>query len=62
MLGVTPNWLPKQLSDSCVGAVIPSAQRMIDVAREADQRGDSVAAELALPIYVQGDSPWRKRG
>ena len=35
---------------------------MIDVAREADQRGDSVAAELALTIYVQGDSPWRKRG
>ncbi len=62
VLGVTPNWLPKKLSDSCVGAVIPSAQRMIDVAREADQRGDSVAAELALPIYVQGDSPWRKRG
>ena len=39
----------------------PDAQHMVGFARQADKRGDSVAAELALPIYVQGDSPWRKR-
>ena len=61
VLGVTPDWLPKQLNNCCVGAVTPDAQHMVAFARQADKRGDSVAAELALPIYVQGDSPWRKR-
>ena len=29
VLGVTPDWLPKQLNNCCVGAVTPDAQHMV---------------------------------
>ena len=61
VLGPVPDWLPEQMRDCCVGEVAPDARSMIAPARHAHEHGASVAAEQALPIYVQGDSPWRKR-
>lgn len=61
IIGPRPNWLPEVLSDCCVGEVVPDATTMIGPARNIHALGSSVDAERALPIYVQGDSPWRKR-
>ena len=61
IIGARPDWLPEVLRDCCVGEVVPDAATMIAPARKIHALGGSVDAEQALPIYVQGDSPWRKR-
>ena len=61
VIGTLPSWLPEPLSRCSVGEVAPDAQSMVWFARKTHEQGDSVGPELALPIYVQGDSPWRKR-
>jgi hypothetical protein len=37
-----------------------NAIAMIERVREEHANGLSKPAEMALPIYVEGDSPWRK--
>ena len=61
MIGARPSWLVDELQACSHGEVIPDAQTMIGAARTAHKEGRSVGPEFALPIYVQGDSPWRKR-
>jgi hypothetical protein len=61
IIGAMPDWLPNELRACSRGEVIPDAQAMISTARSTHAEGRSVSAEFALPIYVQGDSPWRKR-
>lgn len=60
-IGAIPDWLPDELKACSHGEVIPDAQAMLSTARSTHAAGRSVSAEFALPIYVQGDSPWRKR-
>jgi len=61
LIGAVPDWLVDDLQARSYGEVVPDARVMIGEARTAHAEGRSVAPELALPIYVQGDSPWRKR-
>ena len=37
-----------------------NAAAMIEPVRQVHANGLSKSAEMALPIYVEGDSPWRK--
>ena len=57
-VGDRPEWLP-------VGAVYhaeiaPGAGLIARLGAEAMARGKGLAPELGLPVYVTGDSPWRK--
>ena len=61
IIGAMPVWLPDELKACSRGEVIPDARDMISTARSTHEEGRSVSAEFALPIYIQGDSPWRKR-
>ena len=61
MIGSMPDWLPEDIKTCGRGEVIPDASAMISTARTIHKEGRGVTAEWALPIYVQGDSPWRKR-
>ena len=56
--GDVPPWLPQAVRDVAVECV-PSAEAFLDRVSRAHERGDSLAAERALPSYVRGDSPWR---
>ena len=40
--------------------VIPDAGVMIEIGTRRHEQNLSVEAELALPIYVEGDTPWKK--
>ena len=33
---------------------------MIEIGKRRHEQNLSVEAELALPIYVEGDTPWKK--
>ncbi len=58
IVGEMPPWLPE-----CGLTHItlpPSAKVMVARTRAYHAQGSSVDAELALPVYVQGDSPWVK--
>ena len=37
-----------------------NAASMIEPVRQVHANGLSKSADMALPIYVEGDSPWRK--
>ena len=59
-VGVWPGWLPERLRSQFVESVEPSAQAMLDTVELSFRNGQACAPEQALPIYVQGDSPWVK--
>ena len=61
VIGSAPGWLPESVKSAFVEDVQPSAEAMVEWARQAHRHGHSVPAEQALPTYVAGDSPWRKR-
>ena len=61
IVGDVPGWLPTTLQAGVDTQCVPQARHMIEPARARHLAGDSVAAELALPSYISGDSPWKKQ-
>tara|TARA_Y100001935_G_scaffold18256_1_gene13417 strand:- start:753 stop:1319 length:567 start_codon:yes stop_codon:yes gene_type:complete len=60
VLGDFPGWFPHEASERYEGDVIPDAGVMIEIGKLRHEQNLSVEAELALPIYVEGDTPWKK--
>lgn len=60
-IGQPPDWLPKQYTARCTPGLTPAAEHMLDFARAEYQAGRSLSVEGALPVYIEGDSPWRKQ-
>ena len=60
LVGKLPTWLPDALQACAVDLLYPQAAVMIPAAQAEHLAGQSLAAELALPRYFAGDSPWRK--
>ena len=59
LAGSLPGWLGLE-TPARVLVEVPDARVMIGMAEQAHAAGDSVDPELALPTYLEGDSPWRK--
>jgi tRNA threonylcarbamoyladenosine biosynthesis protein TsaB len=62
IVGDMPPWLPHDMQSTFIADVVPHASVMVEVARSTFARGDSVAPAFGLPTYIQGDSPWRRKG
>ena len=60
IIGAMPSWMPKALDPCCVGTPLPDARVMLCQVRQQYIDGTAQDAEYALPVYVKGDSPWRK--
>ena len=60
VLGDLPDWFPNKASERHESDVIPDAEVMIEIGKLRHEQNLSVEAELALPIYVEGDTPWKK--
>ena len=60
VLGEFPDWFPKAASEKYESDVIPDAGVMIEIGKRKHEQNLSVEPELALPIYVEGDTPWKK--
>ena len=60
VLGDFPDWFPSEASEKYESEVIPDAGVMVEIAKLRHEQNLSVEAELALPIYVEGDTPWKK--
>jgi len=60
VLGDFPDWFPNEVSERYEIDVIPDAGVMIQIGKLRHEQNLSVEAELALPIYVEGDTPWKK--
>ncbi len=60
LAGPRPLWLPVSLRFQAEVDLEPNARVMNAAVRRAHESGNSVAAQAALPIYVDGDSPWNK--
>ncbi len=61
IVGACPGWLPAELQDRFVADLTPTAQFMVSYARREHEAGRSLPVEHALPVYIDGDSPWRKQ-
>ena len=59
-LGPQPAWLDEGVRFDSNCEVELSALAMVDITRQKHKEGMSSSSERALPIYVEGDSPWRK--
>ena len=60
VLGDLPDWFPNEASERHESDVIPDAGVMIEIGKRRHEQNLSLEAELALPIYVEGDTPWKK--
>jgi len=60
-VGTRPDWWPAQLRVEWLDEAVPRAADSIPWVRAQHVAGCSVSAELALPLYISGDSPWKKR-
>ncbi len=60
IIGAMPSWMPSALEPYFVGTPIPDAKVMLGQVRQQYLDGGAQEAEYALPVYVDGDSPWRK--
>ncbi len=60
VVGQYPNWLAAPLAERWVAKIEPSARAILNYVSRAHEAGESVTPELALPVYVDGDSPWVK--
>jgi tRNA threonylcarbamoyladenosine biosynthesis protein TsaB len=60
LVGPRPPWLSEALVFEQTLDLAPNAQAMIQTVRRAGSLGQSQPAQQALPIYVEGDSPWKK--
>lgn len=59
-LGPRPAWLTADIPFASETESDMHAAAMIEPVRQVHANGLSKPAEMALPIYVEGDSPWRK--
>ena len=59
-LGPRPGWLEEEVGFDSAPEPEMSALAMIDITRQRHKEGVSKSPDQALPIYVEGDSPWRK--
>ena len=60
VLGDVPDWFPNEASERHESDVVPDAGVMIEIGKRMHEQNLSVEAESALPIYVEGDTPWKK--
>lgn len=60
LVGPRPSWLSEALAFEQTLDLAPNAQAMVLPVRLAHRLGRSQPAQDALPIYVEGDSPWKK--
>jgi tRNA threonylcarbamoyladenosine biosynthesis protein TsaB len=60
LAGPRPSWLAASVRFQTEVDLEPNARMMTAAVRRAHESGNSVAAQAALPIYVDGDSPWNK--
>ena len=60
VLGDFPDWFPDEASERYENDIIPDAGVMVEIGKLRHEKNLSVDAELALPIYVEGDTPWKK--
>ncbi|MEL0048806.1 MAG: tRNA (adenosine(37)-N6)-threonylcarbamoyltransferase complex dimerization subunit type 1 TsaB [Gammaproteobacteria bacterium] len=60
LAGPRPLWLSEGLIFDQTVDPAPNAQAMVLPVRHAHSLGHSQPAQDALPIYVEGDSPWKK--
>lgn len=61
VVGELPPWLPDSMRAAYVANVTPCSDVMVSFARQVHASGASVSAELALPMYIEGDSPWQPK-
>ena len=59
-LGPRPDWLDATIPFASQTENDMNAVAMIERVRQMHAQGLSQPAHMALPIYVEGDSPWRK--
>jgi len=59
-LGPRPDWLDETIPFASQTENDMNAVAMIERVRQVHASGLSKPAQMALPIYVEGDSPWRK--
>lgn len=59
-LGPRPDWLDPNIPFVSQTGTDMNAVAMIERVRQMHAQGQSQPAQMALPIYVEGDSPWRK--
>jgi len=57
-VGDRPSWLPNNII--CHTDVATTAALIAQLGAESLAQGEGMAPEFGLPVYVTGDSPWRK--
>lgn len=62
VLGEMPGWWSQNVHVLACLTQPPDAEIMISLAQELHAQGLSTVPDLALPLYLEGDSPWRKQG
>lgn len=60
VVGVLPTWMSADLRSAFIADLQPSSVAMANYVRQQHAAGQSLPAEQALPMYIAGDSPWRK--
>ena len=59
-VGQQPEWLVNIEGDRFYSGLRPEADSVLDLMERLDLEGMSRAPEFALPVYLEGDSPWVK--
>ena len=60
LAGPRPQWLPEAMTFEREVDPAANAAVMVAPVRQLHDLGHSKRAQEALPIYVEGDSPWQK--
>ena len=60
IVGDKPEWLEKKWVDGLYLDVYSEASSVLDLVEKVHREGNSKMPGEALPIYVEGDSPWVK--
>mgnify|MGYP003314743662 CR=1 FL=1 len=59
-VGQQPQWLVNIEGNRFYSGLHPEADSVLDLMERLDLEGMSRAPEFALPVYLEGDSPWVK--
>ena len=60
-VGQQPEWLVNIKGDRFYSGLRPEADSVLDLMERLDLEGMSRAPEFALPVYLEGDSPWLRQ-
>ena len=60
IVGAKPNWLDLSSKSVFHSEIYPEAEAALDMIKQRDDEGQSKPPEYALPVYLEGDSPWVK--